>query len=388
MPHFVMSTFVRQTPPELLRAYFQLRGVPIEVYDQRQERLKGVLLGLEQLEDQRRAMVERELRDVFLLANRAGTRTLLDSVALFGLPLSDYLASMDNHYARAMWLFLHPVQEGIDLWGYCSTFARLHELSFSRARRLRNLPRVEPDHGAEALEEMASALSALYRLQGRGQHCIVEYAFRPNPARHCHFAYPEDYSTSELEYEGASLCRRSHRPVFLVAFVYRPEEGILEVSAPGARSEITSLQEVFARYALGLSTLPDPDVEPCWNLNLLKQPHLAFPTDPRHHIAKVEVMALRLQVAGTRGGRITVEKNPRSLATMHDCLDRMVNQREVPLRMLDVRWAKLRVYWVREGNKRARTLTFTLSHPDGISLGDDPTHQLIKGYLPTWKLAA
>ena len=45
------------------------------------------------------------------------------------------------------------------------------------------------------------------------------------------------YATSDLEYdEGSELRRRARRSAFEVAWLFRPDEGVLEIHAPGRRA--------------------------------------------------------------------------------------------------------------------------------------------------------
>lgn len=389
MPHYSLSTFLRQTPRGLLRAYFDRHGVlgDLDLDALKRTQTEPILEAIEALDDRRRARVDADFRDVFSLADKSGTLVIYDQVQALGLPLAEELAEMENHYHRAMWLFLHPEQGGVDLFQRCQAIAGMRELTFTKAKRRRNLPRMVPHHDAATLEEMAAGLRRVYRKQGRGRYCTVEHYFRPNPDRHCFFAYPEDYSTSELQYEQGELARRTRRSVFNVVYVYRPDEGTLEISAPGSRKEITLVKEVFCRTALGLDGIPPDSDGDCWRLNGLKRLDFSFPTEPADGIASVELLSLRLHPIDTPRRRITVEQAPASGEPLHDWLNRVVDADQVPLHMLDVDQAKVRVVWQAVDGKRPATVTFTLGMPDGVSLKDDPKHLVIKRYLKAWNIA-
>lgn len=390
MPHYSISTLLRQTPKAALRAYFDRQGVlaDLDLAGLKRTQTDAIVEAIDALDDRGRARVDADFRDVFTLADKGGTLILTDQLQALGLPLGDTICAMENHYHRAMWLFLNPHHCGVDLFQRCHAIASMRDLSFTRARRRRNLPHMVPHHDSATLDAMAAGLQQVYRKQGRGRYCTVEHYLRPNPDRHCFFAYPEDYSTSELQYEEGALARHTRRSVFHVVYVYRPDEGILEISAPaGNKKELELVQEVFCRTALGLDGIPADSDGDCWRLNGLKRLDFAFPTDPADRIASVELVSLRLNPIENHRRRITVEQDPASGEPLFTWLERIVDTAQMPLEMLDVSQARIRVVWQAEGGKRPSTVTFTIGRPDTTDLKDDPRHLIIKRYLKAWNIA-
>lgn len=389
MPHYSISTLLRQTPKTALRAYFDRQGVlaDLDLAGLKRTQTDAIVAAIDALDDRGRARVDADFRDVFTLADKGGTLILTDQLQALGLPLGDTLCAMENHYHRAMWLFLNPRHGGVDVFQQCLSIAGMNDLSFARAKRRRNLPRLVPHHDDATLEAMAAGLRQVYRKQGRGRYCTAEHYFRPNPDRHCFFAYPEDYSTSELQYEDGALARRTRRSVFNVVYIYRPDEGLLEISAPGGKKDIELVQEVFCRTALGLDGIPPESDRDCWRLNGLKRLDFAFPTDPADRIASVEVVSLRLHPMGNPRRRITVEQDPASGEPLFTWLNRIVDTAQVPLELLDVSQARVRVVWEPEDDKKPVARTFTLGVPDSTTLKDDPLHLVIKRYLKAWNIA-
>jgi hypothetical protein len=386
---YTLGTFLRQTPKSVLKDYFDriglLRGVNFQALSRRKE--ESIITAMDGLGANDRAKVDQEFQDIFVLANKAGTQIVLDMAKLSGLEIADQFEKMENHYHRAMWLFLNHGGNGAFLFATCLRFALMKELSFTNSKRRKNLPMRAPRHDKSTLDMMTGALQAVYRRQGRGHRCVVEHAIRPNPTRHCFFAYPEDYTTSELQYEGDVLARRSRKSVFHVVFVFRPDEGILEICGPGQKNDIQVLQEVFCRHALEMDRLPPPMNDRCFDLNGLKSPDFGFPTNPEDNIEKVEVVALRMNFVATPRKRISFEQDPNSNETLHAWIRAMVKDQLMPLKMMDVSYARLRVTWrVLEGEP-AKQLTFSVTVPDSTTLRDLPLHNVVKPYLKAWKLA-
>jgi hypothetical protein len=386
---YTLSTFLRQTPNALLAEYFTRRGLlgSVDLSSLGKTETKPIMTAVEELDPDMRASVEADFQPVFSLATKSGTRVIVDQAALHGLFIADEIEAMENHYYRALWLWLEHGAPST-LFDDCVTVARFDHLSFSASRRRKDLPKQVPGCGDAVLEKMAAAISAVYKPQGRGYRCKVDHYLRADPTRHCFYAYPEDFTTSELQFEGQSLARRTRKSVFEVAFVFRPDEGVLEISAPGKKKDIQTLQEVFCRCALGMGRLPPLNNSRCYELNGLKKRSFAFPTDPQDKIARVEVVALRLRVNGLPRQRVLIESDPTSDLSLYDWMDRVVDQQSVPLSMLDVAQARIRVEWEPENGSKPKTATFTLGVPDSCTLKDEPHHLVVKRYLKAWTIAA
>ena len=387
---YTLSTFLRQTPNALLADYFARRGLlgSVDFPSLGKTEVKPIMEGVEALDGDVRADVEADFQPVFSLASKAGTRVIVDQAALRGLFIADEIEAMENHYHRGLWLLLEHGPPASSLFDDCVTIARFDELSFSASRRRKDLPRQVPRYDEDVLKQMATAISAVYKPQGRGYRCKVDHYLRVDPTRHCFYAYPEDYTTSELQFEGSSLARRIRKSVFEVAMVFRPEEGVLEISAPGKKKDIQALQEVFCRCALGMDRLPPSSNLRCYELNGLKRRSFPFPTDPDDRIARVNVVALRLGVNGLPRQRVLIESDPRSDLSLHDWVETVVDQQSVPMSMLDVAQAKIRVEWEPVNGAKAKTATFTLSVPDSCTLKDEPHHLVVKRYLKAWSITS
>ncbi len=386
---YTLSTFLRQTPNELLEEYFGemdiLEGVDFESLRARE--VHPIMAALDELPDDIRAEIDQDFQDVHVLANPEGTVIIRDEAEFHGLDIADALEAMENHYERAMWLFLNREQNGVDLFDVCTSLAHLKRMTFTKAKKCRGLPSRKPAFDDVSLKRFADNLSAYYRQQGRGKKCIVEHCERPNPTRHCFFAFPEDYSTSELQYEGEKLKRRPRKSIFEIAFVYTPEDGTLELSAPGGTTEAKALQEVFCRSALRLPGLPDDTRVYQYNLDLLKDPDFEFPTNPEDGIDTVEVLSMRINPRNNARQRIFIEQDPTSKETLYTWIRRALNEKNVGMDRVTVSQVKMRVTWHPVNGSRPKTLTFTLTSPDSATLDDSPLHQSVKGYLRQWKIA-
>ncbi len=386
--HYTLNTFLRQTPNNLLARYFRRRSLPKAVAFNRLKKTEcePIIQAMESLPDDQRSKIENDFQDIFTLANPSGTQIMQDISRYHGLKIADKLEAMENHYHRAMWLFLYQ-NDGPDyLFQVCTRLAHIKDLPFSKAKQRKNLPKRKPRFDRVTLRRMAKALREFYSSQGRGHKCIVEHYVRPDPIRHCYFAFPEDYSTSDLEYSRNALVPRNRKSVMEIGFIYRPDEGTLEIGAYGKKAEIQELQHIFCQVALRMNELPPVRNDQVYKLNRLMRRHFDFPTDPEDRIESVKIVSLRLDYTASKYGRITIEQSPESRKSLYDWIRRVLDVEKIPLRMWDVTQAKIMVAWRRELRRRQKTLTFTLTTPDSSTLKDLPGHQVIKRYLKKWQL--
>jgi hypothetical protein len=260
-------------------------------------------------------------------------------------------------------------------------------LSYGKAKRRGGLPKETPAHDERTCQAMAQAIGELFKAQGKSGKCIVEHHERTSPSRHCYMAFAEDYLDSELSYEGGDLGRRSRFPVTEIGFIYYPEDGVLEVGTSMRAREVVALQEIFVRLALGMPGLPRRKNGPGLNLNLLKDPSFAFPTDPKDGILGVALVEVSLEDALDAKRWVTFRARANDPQQVHGWIARW-NTGDLGLSFVDVVEARLQVTFFGEGTKKPTTVTFLLSADDTVTLKDHPQEQVVKRYLKEWKIAA
>jgi len=384
------KTFLRNTPNDLLKQYFQERGIDLGFnwsYRHKSD-VNPVFAAMENLPEAMRSRVDGDFSMINDLACEAGVLAILDKAGGRPRGLADRFAKMKNAYERAFWTFLHEPE--LSRLAGC-----FHEMDRRLGWRRRFVGvRLDVATDDDALRAFEQALRMFYRRQGRGRFCHVDYHLRHDPLRHCFFAYPEDYASTDVGYDDhGRFQQRARRCAFELIFVYRPEEGILEVRAQGKGKDVTQLDEIFCKAILGLVELPADDGRLPYDLTVLKNADFAFPTDPKDRIASVEVQTLRLdlpfvQSKGTRR-RITVSANslPDAPRAAHRLLHEAINKEHVRLADVHVSQAKLRVTFEPTDGQRPKTLTFDVTYPDRCTLKDAPYDQIAKKYLEEWGIA-
>lgn len=379
------KTFLRKTPNTILKEYFASKNLLTDIdFDSLGEtEIDTIDQALGGLPEKEKRDIEAEFRQINEMACARGVRVLVEEAGLpfHNLDLSGTFEQMKNHYERAFWVFLnHPL-----VFEIASELAYMDRVGSWRGRYVGEglQPAVEP----EDLENLAEALSEFYKKQGRGHHCKIDNYLRQIPERHCYFAYPEDYATTDMGYdEKGKFFHWPRRPAFEVIFVYRPESGFLEVSAKGKKDEIEALQEIFCLTILGLEGLPDEKGKH-YDLSKLKNKNFSFVTDPQDGIDNVVIKMLRSDLPGLGNRRITFEASSKSgEQPVHTLIEQALNKAKISLDKTLIAKAKLQFKFAAREGKKGKTLTFEISIPDRCTLKDDPLDQIAKKYIERWGL--
>jgi hypothetical protein len=381
---YTLNTFFRMTPKDLLKQYFTKKGIQLNVpFEKLGKRdFKPILDAVLALSENDRAGVELDCREVWMLATAKGSRLIAEQAELEGLNIGQTLADLENGYARSMWLWLHHGHERGTIFFQCLLGAMSDEVPWGRALRYTVQAKSVPATGAEERATLAQGISKFYEPQGRGKQCVVEHLQRKDPLRHLYLAYPEDLPHSDLAYEGRDLKRKSRKSVFEVRFRFRPDDGTLEVSAPGPDKDAKALRDLFCRQILGLPLLP-PDVRaPEHQLDKLKYRSMRFPTDPEDAIESVQIVALRLNNVNSWSRRLTIECNP-DVDNILDVLDAWAGAAQ-NVDHMKASHAKFRFMFRGTDRRRGTKFTFTLTTPNSSNLRDDPRAQLARKYIKRW----
>ena len=379
------KTFLRNVPNTLLEEYFKRRGVDLgfQWSHLHETDIDPIFLALEKLPDQTRGEIDTDFRMINDLCSTAGVLSILDQATLWDHDLGARFAPMRNAYERAFWTFLNEPH-------HFRIAGNFHEMDRRGAWHRRTVgDAIEPLVDENARSKLQIRLQLIYRRQGRGKYCHVDYYFRRSPDRHCFFAYPEDHADTDLGFdEKGRLQQRARRSAFEVIFVYRPDEGVLELHARGKKKEIMQLETAFCQIILGLDDLPSNGRVP-FDMRILKDPSFSFPTELADRVAAVDVRQLRFDVVGAAKERITFSVAPRGSEpeALHQLINRAIHRSKLPPDELTVSQARMRFTFEPLNGERAKSLTFEVTHPNRCSLRDDPHDQIAKKYLKQWGIA-
>jgi hypothetical protein len=371
--HYSSREFFRQMPNPLLERYFQARGLfgDLDFSAMKETRPDELFAAWLSLSDGQRNEMDAEFRDIFELSCEKGFRAIIDEAkwhlmtgpgAITGFV--EHLASLSNHYERAMVTFLDHSQ----FWKGATRFYHADTLPYWRKRK--NLPHQPAAVDDTSLRELAGLIRTYFhRTEGRGNNCVVE-PFRRGQLDYL-FAYPEDYSQQSIEWVNGKFGRRPHNPAFEVIYVYSQKEGSLDLNFRGSYKGIEPLQGMFATTILKLPELPpDPKDGSIYDLNPLGQKGFDFVYDASSGIQHVAVKKLRLSSKVKKGDRITLEAdaihNPDAVYELLDKIGKCL-----PLHLYNVTQVELAASVTVDADKPPKTVTIRITHPNSCSLKYD-----------------
>lgn len=262
--NYARRTFLRQTPNSLLREYFDCHGIDLAIdWDELTETgIEPIANAMDSLDENILRRVDSDFSLIMELACGKGSQAIIEEASLWNQDWSEQFAAMHNDYERAMWTFLHEPRR----FEAAGAFHEMDRYAFNWHRFVGF--RLEPQTDEAVMATFADALASHYRRQGRGRHCHVDVYRRVDPERYCYFAYPEDAANTDIGYdEDGQFQRRPRQSAFEVIFVYRPEDGTIELHARGDKRQKEALAAGNAACRPGNSTTAQPPTA------LLFRPH-------------------------------------------------------------------------------------------------------------------
>jgi hypothetical protein len=329
--------------------------------------------------------VRREAFQVFRraesLASSMGTQVLIEASREKGDGVAGKLAAMSNAHDRAFWMCLeHP-----DVIDGARTLARIESLSKRMWESRQGLPVRQLEVTNDLKSELRRQIMEMFQPeQCRGDQCVVEHVRREGGID-CFFAYPADYPDEREGYnlEG-QFERTSWNPAFKIVFAYRSADGTLDIYAQGGAKVRNRLAHIFARAVLGADQelqLPELD---CFDLEILKDPNLTFPTNAADRIRLVRIQSMKLRFHGSKPAVIEVSIDGRRReGSIHEVIADKFRDPHAKLATATVTSVVLQAFFQTPAGKE-RSISGRLSAPSFCDLEDSPEEQALRGYLPVW----
>ncbi|MBA3709179.1 MAG: hypothetical protein H0W83_10220 [Planctomycetes bacterium] len=337
MSHFEPRRIFRRARLQTLRAYFEHKGIVTDVaWDELEDNdWRTVADAWARLGDEINAQVAADFYDFDVMAEEAGVRALLEVFQMMGKDWSLALAAVDDPLEGVMRAFM----EQTDLWNLATRLAVSDTLAHSRSHhRYDGLPGFTADIGSEACERLREGLSAFFRrVEGRGQHGVVESAERAGGVR-LFTAYLSDYPLArEILVNRHELQRAVDAGrVFTLVVSCPTNGGAVDISASGGRKVRDEILTIFGRSMdEDLELVVDPMAQiGRYELNHLRR-RWTLPFDPTV-VDDARIRSVRFRVIG--GGRRSVEikADPNeSPLDIYEVLTNWFNQERVPSTNID-----------------------------------------------------
>jgi hypothetical protein len=383
--HYAPRLFLRQVPNELLQIYFtrrnQLAEIPWNHLSETDvEPVHQALLGLPEADRREigghfRAVAEMGRREFAPWLIRVARESNLDLAAIF--------RCKSCATEMAFWTFLnHPT-----VFEEARTLAHWERLPRRSMEKRTGLPALTPGITPDVLSRFGAALTEYFQAhQGRGEHCKVEHLERSGQMDFF-FAYPADYADVLIGYEdNGSFARRQWKPAFEVIVAYDRQAGTLDLYAEGTKDVRDEIAAIFTHTVLGLDEEPRRMTKPPYNLQLLLQPGIEFPTAPQDNLRLVKLRAMRVQKPNSDERILFDAGGGAHTRSVHELIAEALNEMNLPREKLAVTQATFHAVF-ETGHKRPKSVSFTITHPAGCTLRDSEEDLTLRRYLREWKIA-
>jgi hypothetical protein len=388
--HYALKTFLRQMPCASVNHLIRRHTKDCELVDgpRKAAHVDTMCAHLTSLPPEALASIERDFEDVHALACEKGVEALLKVAIDSGVELKHIFSLGVNDYERSAFAFLHHAEVFESaLWAH-----EIDGAALGSWRRRFVGAGFDVSGAPEQCELLARFIRQSLRRQGRGTHCAVQCYLRQNPTRHCFFAYPENRAASDLAFDDEELIDFKWRPAMEVIFVYRPDDGVVEIRCEGGRRQADEYAENFCTSVLGLPELPPYQPPFHYDLQGLLHPMFDLPIVPNSGVREARLCSVELTLNAARGWRrkLTLDSEPKNLqpASLNAIIHESLRKDSVPFTSITVASAKFRLTFEPEFRKRAKTLTFRVSPPDGCSLRDYANDQIARKHLSYWGILA
>ncbi len=317
--HYSLSSFIRQAANRHLAEYAEHNAIDLgtDISQLKPRTFQPIFEAVMALPEDARAAIDADFRKVALLGNQAGLQHLRAEADHKGLDLGSALQTQNSFLNKAFWAFLNHR----NVFDRASRFATPHLTGryWKRGLPLVSAPGIELGDRVDVLREAISL--HFFKEEGRGRACKVDYdARRPS---HMFYAFPEDYPAAPLAWLRDELAPHPFRPAFEVVFVYRDDDGTLDVYFEGAKASVDQLWQLFARSVLGLTDLPTL-TKPAYWLEPLKSSSFSFTWPIQAPITSVRTKRLTFATMGDTPTRVSVTSDvSNDGSALHRAIDRL-----------------------------------------------------------------
>lgn len=379
-----IARFIRNTPADALRSYFEAVGLPLSQpvnwNGAEAEVVTPLLRAVDAMSEVDRARVLLDADRITAMADEVGQSAILGVVSKRVV-----IEALRNGHERALWLFLNDR----------IAFQRAEEARYSDERRQGRMWDgfvIPPGLRVNETPGSIAALKAAVGKQFGSQHVEIDLFRRTRPTFEDGDSdliqvaiYRDGAADDFLEFENGNLVRRPRRPVYEAALTYEPATGVVEVVAPERESR-AEIARIFARELLSAEFKGEKIKLRRYDLSVLFRP-FDFPSDPDDGIESVQVKLLRLMPIDSPGERYTLESLRKATQSIWDAAaGRFGDSNPLDGGYLITQVRLTIRFHAAPADGGGRTLPVTITMPNGCDLKGKTDRERLIGqkYLRCW----
>jgi len=356
--------FFRKVSNKYLIDYFEKKNIYLDVdlYSVEESDAKTIFNAFKRLDEVTRHNIEADFQRVHDIANVIGIIALLEEATeLDNFHFIDmFKEHLHSFHDKAMFAFL----DSPEYWQAASLIFQAKRLVASSWRTIVNLPKLKESFVNIDIKLFSKAIGEyFFDKEGRGNRCEIEH-YRRGKLDYF-YAFPEDFSKSEVEWVRDTLQDLPHTMAFEIVFVYCQEDATLSIHAKKNAKNIPKLQQLFSQYILkqpltGFTPLVESKV---YNLEALVERDFNFVIADDSEIHSIKILQ----------ARATCKLNPKEKITVASCPDKNINAvhdrlAKINLEGFYISQVTLKVIFKPSKEKELSFKQFSITAPDRCNL--------------------
>ncbi|UYV11949.1 MAG: hypothetical protein NCW75_11655 [Phycisphaera sp.] len=330
---------------------------------------KHFFIVVERMPARRRVEVEVVLRQIHDIAGRNNLTAVIEEVQSHPVEEQKQFDRLKSSQSKALWLYLKSPSRFQEVAMFVHADALAQQQYWHKAT---GLPTCAVKIDDALKESLGERLAAHFRkTQLRGRYCVVNHLHRQGIEYF--FAYLDDYAETHLIYpEDARLPEPLHaRMAFQIVFSLEPQKGVLEIWSHGGAQLLTDLHGIFCETVYHKQIRYREVARPTYALDHLLQDSQPLKFNPAHGVQRARIRRVRIRTRG-RSGYIELSADSRD----HDLSIIRAYQKLQEVGLCGVRSRVARVTFELKFapgfKRRARTMSFDVSSPNGCTLKSKP----------------
>jgi len=376
-------SFLMKISPSMLVEYAKQHDITLELEDECQnweQYANHALALIEKEPETKQGNFWMDIDDIDSMSTQEACEYLTNKLHEKGIPLDEEtVEGFKRLNQRAMYFYLHHKE---------LFYATFDDYSLDTKQGWKGRKTVSKSLGQfiKNIEDFKKALKQLYKKEYKGKKVTVRYVDKVD--RVIFTAHVEDVYTTDTEFEKGSESlnnKKPRKPVFPLNFLYRYEEGVLEVKAQGGQTRVKELQNLFIEHFLKA----DPDeFSKVLRFSFDKVQDLAaltFPVSIEDGTESITLTGLKI-VNKKSDSTLALDIVPKGGKTGVVQILEELEAMNIKLEDFDIRKFKVQVIFKPVGRDKKRQVTAEITHPDGCTLKQRQIDVTVYKLLKQWGL--
>jgi len=377
--YFNLHGFLRSAPKELLQAYCARRGIlqGFEWGVGKKVHAERIVEALRSAGDVMFSRAVAEFHVIWELHGQGFTRGVLNEASHHSDHTAYETLSKLTHLGKAFWTTLER-----PAWvSNAKILSDVDKLPPGAWIKRGGLPQRAGWVDQSTVEQLQDSLIEFFsKTEHRGFNCKIDCLQRGD--EEIFFTYAEDHPDVDLFWLDGQLEPQVLNPSFKLIFKHKDVQRMLEIYIEGNRNVVPDLQQIFARTVIGDEITREASAdERIYDLDHLLEPRFQFQHSDDLGIADIRVTKMRFHLDGEPWRRFTAEAdNFKKRDALDDFITALTNRLPKSRVALDQVCINV-LFHKREGDRKAPSRTFYITHPNSIRLKMDDLGEKITEML-------